>query len=404
MITLPERPAVSSDWKRRALTLFERTRGQPPPDLSAVVREELNVDLTARYGGLTIPHPFGKASGQLSCTASQVEADVAAGLAFIVLKTVIAEAADGSRSMEAWTIPESRMRVERRTAPDGRVGWTVSWRGRGWPGTLDEYLQFFAESLELARERDTPIVPSVKYHLPEGDDTPRTAEYQHTTKRLLEVWDRAGCGGDMLLEKDFSPTLAGDARASDRDRIVGWLEQVPPLVHQACGGRVRLGVKVMNALFDDAFQVEMIRVLAERCDPPPAYLVVFNRLYDPKRELAYGGWELSDRNLRVLDAARQSLPSVPSLSATGNICSGRMMVEYALRGCENGQIHTFFQLPLSQYTATGGDRSARALHTLMLHPTDGLVAWLRHLHEAGHIQARGGAIRFLDVVDAARGR
>ncbi len=74
------------------------------------------------------------------------------------------------------------------------------------------------------------------------------------------------------------------------------------------------------------------------------------------------------------------------------------MVEYALRGCENGQLHTFFQLPLYCYAASGGSRTARALHTLMLHPDEGLVAWLFHLCEAGQLHAVDGTIRFRDVV------
>ena len=64
---------------------------------------------------------------------------------------------------------------------------------------------------------------------------------------------------------------------------------------------------------------------------------------------------------------------------------------------ESGQLHTFFQLPLSEYTATGGSRTARALHTLMLHPEEGLVVWLWHLNETGRLDARDGAIHFLDA-------
>jgi hypothetical protein len=74
------------------------------------------------------------------------------------------------------------------------------------------------------------------------------------------------------------------------------------------------------------------------------------------------------------------------------------MVEYALRGAQNGQLHTFFQVPLSEYTGIGGSRTARALHTLMLHPEEGLVVWLWHLNEAGHLNERDGLVRFLDVV------
>ncbi|MBI4419699.1 MAG: hypothetical protein HY560_02655 [Gemmatimonadetes bacterium] len=379
--------------------LAEQTRRDPPADLAAVIKDELRVDLAARYGGLNLPHPFGKASGQLSCTLPQVEADVAAGIAFIVLKTVIAEDDAGRRTMGEWTVRETRMRVEKRQSRAGREGWTVSWKGRGWPGTLGEYLVFFEAALAAARGRDVPVIPSVKYHLPTGDEPFRVAEYEHTTRALLETWGSAGCGGEMLVEKDYSPTLAGDPRARERADVVRWLTQVPALLGRVAPGRLRMGVKLMNALFDDAFQVDMVRAVVQRADPSPAFLVLFNRLFDPTRGIAYGGFDLSDRNLAVLDAlAADAASRLPSLCGTGNICSGRLMVEYALRGCESGQLHTFFQLPLSQYTATGGSRTARALHTLMLHPTDGLVAWLWHLNQLGRLEERDGMLHFLDIV------
>jgi hypothetical protein len=360
-----------------------------------LVNEHLDVDLSARYGGLAVPHPFGKASGQLSSTVPQVEADVAAGIAFIVLKTVIAEDQTGERSMGDWTVRESRMKVERRISAGGREGWNVSWKGRGWPGTLPEYLEFFERSLAVARPADIPVIPSVKYHLPAPGEAFRTGEYRHTTGALLDVWSRAGCGGAMILEKDFSPTLAGDDRARQREAILRWLAEVPAQIEQAAPGTTRLGVKLMNALFDDDFQVEMTRAAAAAS---PAFLVAYNRLFDPEQKVAYGGFDLSDRNLRVLERVRQT-PGLrlPPVSATGNICSGRMMVEYALRGAENGQLHTFFQVPLSEYTASGGSRTARALHTLMLHPEEGVVAWLWHLNEAGRLEEREGRIHFLDL-------
>ena len=82
-MNLPAAPRYSP--ARRALleSIIERTRGEPPPDVADIVRDELRIDLTTHYAGIPIRHPFGKASGQLSCTASQVEEDMRAGLAFI---------------------------------------------------------------------------------------------------------------------------------------------------------------------------------------------------------------------------------------------------------------------------------------------------------------------------------
>src|SRR5690349_24368028 len=107
---------------------FERFRRGLPRDLSAHVREAYGIDLRARYLGYDIPHPIGKGSGQLSLNADQLETDREAGLAFVVLKTVIAQDEGGDRTMAAWAIHETRMRVERRPGADGRPGWTVTWK------------------------------------------------------------------------------------------------------------------------------------------------------------------------------------------------------------------------------------------------------------------------------------
>ncbi len=380
---LPERPVVSAARLAQLARIGELTRRNPPADLAAIIRDELKIDLAASYAGFSIPHPFGKGSGQLSTTLQQVESDVEAGLAFAVLKTVIAEDEQGSQSMSAWTVRETRMKVEHRN------GWTVTWKGRGWHGTFAEYLGFFRDALGAAPAM--PVIPSVKYHLPAVDESFREGEYAHATRSLLAIWERARGQEPMPIEKDFSPTLAGDDRGTQQASILRWLREVPGLVAKHAPG-ARIGVKVMNALFDDAFQVDMVKAAAQA---GPSFLVAFNRLFDPERKVAYGGYDLSDRNLRVLDLVRDR--ALPPISATGNICSGKMMVEYALRGATSGQLHTFFQLPLSEYSATGGSRTARALHTLMLHPDLGIVAWLWHLNETGTFEARDGNLHFLDV-------
>ncbi len=401
-MTLASIPSVPVERRTKLRSLFDRTRTDPPSDLAAIVRDELEIDLSTMYGGTAIAHPFGKASGQLSCTLSQVEDDVRAGLAFVVLKTVIAEDPSGESAMAAWTVPDTKMRVEPLTSLRGERGWTLTWTGRGWHGTLDDYLVFFDEVLQATHDSATLVVPSVKYHLPLAHEQFRRPEYEHTTGRLLDVWTRAGHDDAMLLEKDFSPTLAGDERAEDSSVILRWLREVPRIICDAGQGRVRLGIKVMNAVADEEFQLAMLETLA-RVEPRPAFLVVFNRLFDTATRVAYGGWDLSDRNLQVLDLAREHGLPLPPLSATGNICSGRMMIEYALRGCENGQLHTFFQLPRREYTTTGGTRTASALHTLLLHQQEGLVPWMWHLHEHGVLEAVGGVLRFRDIVGAAGG-
>jgi hypothetical protein len=371
---------------------FQRFQRELPRDIAGHVRETYGIDLTARYLGETVPHPIGKGSGQLSLNESQLAEDARAGLAFVVLKTVIAEDEAGSQSMAAWAIHETKMKVERRRAADGRPGWTVTWKGRGWDRSFEEYLALVRAARDLTRAGTLLVVPSVKYHLPRLEDSFRDAEYRHTTRLLADAWGEGE--PPLLVEKDFSPTLAGDWLAGDREQILRWLREVPGRIRAASPRALRIAVKLMNARFDDAFQVEMVHT----CQGADA-LICFNRLFDAEQGVAYGGWDLSDRNLRVLDAMAPGVP--PGLCGTGNIGSGRMIVEYARRGCESVQLHTFFQLPLSQYPATHGSRTQRALHALLFDPADGLVAALLALEAAGGIARRDGALHFLDLAAGA---
>ena len=371
---------------------FERFRGGPPQDFATHVREAYRIDLTARYLGFTLPHPIGKGSGQLSLNQEQLEADRAAGLAFVVLKTVIAQDAVGSRAMSAWAIHETRMKVERVRSGSGLEGWTVTWKGRGWDRSFDDYLALVRTAGDLTRSGAMLVVPSAKYHLPKLDEAFREDEYRHTTSRLAEAW-----GGEALaLEKDFSPTLAGDALADERERILRWLREVPGLIRRGADGvPVRLALKLMNARHGERFQVEMVEA-ASAADA----LVVFNRLWSEQKHAAYGGYDLSDRNLRALDAVKTAGLRHPPFSGTGNVSSGRMILEYAKLGCQSVQLHTYFQLPLSEYPATDGSRTQRALHALVFHPETGLIAGLLDLEQAGRLHRKDGELRFLDVTDS----
>jgi hypothetical protein len=367
---------------------FERFKRELPADFPAHVRDAYGIDLSARYLGSPLSHPIGKGSGQLSLNLEQLEADRAAGLAFVVLKTVIAEDTAGVRSMGAWAIHETRMKVERIRGGSGREGWTVTWKGRGWDRPFDDYLALTRAAGELSRTGGMLAVPSVKYHLPRLEEPFREAEYRHTTAALARAWGGAG----LALEQDFSPTLAGDELAGERERILRWLRESPGRIRAAADGvPVRLALKLMNARYDDDFQLAMMEAAGDA-----DALVCFNRLWSAERGVAYGGPDLGERNLRVLRAAAGRRH--PSLTGTGDICSGQRIIEYARAGCESVQLHTFFQLPLSEYAATAGSRTQRALHTLVFHPESGLIAGMLELERDGVLERRGGELRFLDLV------
>ncbi|HEY8189033.1 MAG TPA: hypothetical protein VIF64_23405 [Pyrinomonadaceae bacterium] len=374
---------------------YERFRDGLPRPLEEYVQDRYGIDLSSEYGGLPIKNPFGKGSGQLSLNISQVRRDADDGLGFVVLKTIIAEDAKGAQSMSEWAIEETRMIVERIKGTDGSDGWTVSWKGRGWYDTLEKYLELFSEGLAAGQAVGMHIIPSCKYHLPRpGEGEWKYGEYEYTTRGLLKVWQRHYPHLEMPIEKDFSPTLAGSDRAAQTQNIIQWLTRVTGLIRQAAQPfPIKVGLKVFNAVFEDSFQLEMLQAINESCEggDAPDFLVYGNRLFDSNREfdgvrgIAYGGPDLSARNLSVLARMRslEQVGSVPvcwlPISATGNITSGRMAVEYLLRGASSFQIHTFFQLASSEYPMQTGGKTARALHKLYFHPDEGLIAWLLHL-------------------------
>src|SRR5205814_8578270 len=91
---------MSNSSSRDSLTKdFERFKRELPRDFPAHVRDTYRIDLSAHYLGQPLPHPVGKGSGQLSLNTGQLETDADAGLAFAVLKTVIAQDEAGGRDM-----------------------------------------------------------------------------------------------------------------------------------------------------------------------------------------------------------------------------------------------------------------------------------------------------------------
>lgn len=397
---LPDELKIPADVRARLECDYERFAIQPWPSVwEDYAQEEYGLDVSSTYAGMPIRNPFGKASGQLSLNTAQVRADGEAGLGFVILKTVIAQDETGARMMQDWAIKVTKMAVEEITGKSGEKGYTVTWKGRGWYDTFEAYVKFMAEALDLGAQHRMLIVPSVKYHLPTTEEF-KVAEYRYTTRSLQEVWNGRRPGQAMPLEKDFSPTLAGSDRSQQKETILRWLRNVPGLLKESATRPedIRIGLKIMNAMFEDAFQGEMLRtVLAGPARPD--FLILFNRLFDPKKEydgkvgVAYGGPDLSDRNLRSLDAwlAENGGRRPIEYSATGNINSGRMLVEHALRGATSGQIHTYFQLPNANYKKKEGSKTQKALHELVFHPTHGLLAALSHLRETRNIR------RFLDV-------
>lgn len=362
-------------------------RGWWPEPFAEHFREVYQADLTGTYAGRPIDHPFGKGSGQLSMTLAQVRESADAGLAFVVLKTVIGEDTSGNRSMAAWATDDTRMVVEPIVGRSKRQGWTVSWKGRGWGRSFPDYLTLCQGAFEVMAETGMTVAASAKLHLPASLDEPwRLAEYDHVIGSLVRTWRASGNAGPMPFEKDFSPTLAGDDRTRSRDCLLRWLNEIVPNIRNVGPTGTTIGLKLMNAIGPLELQHQILDTALELSgDRRPDFLVYANRLFDPDksfedhRGIAYGGPDLSDRNIGVLSDRQNAVrTSGFEISATGDIDSGRTAVEYALKGCMSAQLHTLFQVPLDFPVEPTVGRVRRVLARLIFDPDDGLVAWLAH--------------------------
>ncbi|MCX7643255.1 MAG: hypothetical protein N2116_05565, partial [Armatimonadetes bacterium] len=253
-------------------------------------------------------------------------------------------------------------------------------------------------ALSIGAEHEMLVVPSIIAHLPPyPDEEWRVGEYDFTVGELLKVWRKHNPNLPMPIEFNFSPTLAGSESARWQGPILNWLVNVPRLIKEAAekatgiesGKVIRVGIKLFNALFDDIFQLRMLRTLLKEAAKGKGadFIVYANRLFDPNREyegvkgIAYGGPDLSARNLKVLweltkARRRGELATWLPLSGTGNICNGEIAFKYLLCGCSTFQIHTFFQLPNYCYAKRAGSKIERALHQLLFEPESGFIAWL----------------------------
>ena len=362
------------------------------PSLESYVLEQYGWDLSTDLGGIRVKNPWGKAAGQLSLNTTQVDRDAQGGLGFVVLKTVIAQDESGSSVQKAWMVDAPRMLVERITAKTGEEGWTVSWKGRGWSESFQSYLEFVERSFKLGANQDCLVIPSCQLPLYVGPENPHEKEYRYTLRSLGEALQKSE---QPALELDLSPTLLKDGPAPSAKQTLEELGWVISEARKLLPKNIKLGLKLFN-LKSDAEQLALVQGGAhiwKQLD----WLTIANRLFSKEKGISYGGYDLSNRNLAILDAIRkveresgeQILPL--SVSATGNIWNGELLVEYANRGCTTGQLHTYFQLPKGEYGHDLGSRTLSALHELMFNPAQGLIVSLEALREQ---RSLGGELNF----------
>ncbi len=372
----------------------------PANDINHAVRRKFGVDLKAGYAGIILGHPFGKGAGQLSMSDRHVASDRENGLAFTILKSAVGVTESGDVGIDEWQKSAPKMITEPRVALDGRTGWTVSWKGRGWDKGFDAYVELYRQSLQS--NPGYYVIPSLMVDVTDPDRAREQADF--CIGRLMEVHESNSPSWDFLVEVDISPTLSLLAESSDQT-FAEFVGTSTSAFRQGLAGKGKCIVKLPNAGIDAAYQLQLVKIAIEESGDRLAGIIIGNRLFDRNATfedqvgISYGGWDLSNANLATLDLLPSENISA-NLVGTGNICSGRMMAEYAVRGCMSGQLHTFFQLPPDAYRAPKGEggRTWRAIRELLFDQVDGLVPVLLKLEKAGYLHRSDDyVIRFMDL-------
>ena len=362
-----ETPDVPADLIRRVRSDHDGSLVRACPRISRIISgESYGLDMTASYAGTTIRNPWGKASGQLSLNASQIEEAADAGLGFVVLKTVIAQDAAGPAvdvGLGDQGIADGRRADHQPDRPARRAGRSPG-RGGGGGSRSTITSTWCAAAARSAAGRGTARRPLGEVPPPGAASTRPGGRRSivETTRQLAgRLPIRRPVRDAMPLEKDFSPTLAGSDRAGQRAVVLEWLSRVPDLIRSAGTGRqVKVGLKLFNSLEGDDFQLAMLAEVhgESRPDYPRLRQSPFrsrSRVRGPaRRRLRRSRPERSEPPpaLRPPGRRRRGARSTGQpleISATGDISSGRIAVEYALRGCTSFQIHTLFQLPAAEF-------------------------------------------------------
>lgn len=355
---------------------FECAEPLNAEQLHDYVLGKYDVDLRASYSCVPLFHPFGKAAGQLSMSPAHVVSDKENGLSFTVLKSAVGVTEYGDVGISDWQKSAPKMVAEKRTSLDGRLGWTVTWKGRGWDKGFEKYVELYDESLR--QNPGYPVFPSLMVDVTNADRA--VAQARYCISRLMDAHHKNNCRHEFLIEIDISPTLNLLPGADDDVIFESFVRTSVMAFREGLKGGGKSIVKLPNANRGAEFQLRLFNASLQEGSESIAGVIVGNRLFDKIREfegqrgVAYGGYDLSNANLATLDLIHSTGIKIP-LIGTGNICSGEMMFEYMKRGCTCGQIHTFLQLPTYGYRAsTGqGSRTWRALRELLFHPEDGLV-------------------------------
>ncbi len=321
-----------------------------------IIKNEIGIDLKAKYGKFELTHPILIAPGQLTREVGQIKMIKEAGYSGCVLKSVIGEDEEGNCSM----LNQRKKMTYLKTIYDQEDNPVIQWDGRGDTRNLKEYLKFAEISFNFS-DKNFLIVSSILCHLPGPDEEFKKEEWIYTTKKLYQI-------GYRFFEIDFCPALKME-KISERENILRWYKEIPKFLKEEFPD-IYVFPKILNLEYGIDFQLEIIKSAIEGNSDG---VVIGNRIFKEKLNSAYGGKELRDRNLVQIKEAKKAFPNI-SISATGGIYEGRHIFDYLEAGADNVQILSYILGKVKkEFLKKKGNKFEKVIYELFFNPIKGLL-------------------------------
>ncbi|HOM27492.1 MAG TPA: hypothetical protein PKV21_08310 [bacterium] len=328
---------------------------------SEIVKDELGIDLKAKYGNFTLNHPVIVAPGQLTREKGQIERIKKAGYSGCVLKSVVGEDENGNCSMKEYRKKMTYLKtVYEKDDKEGAYP-VILWDGRADTRNLTEYMEFARDVYNFSDSKFL-IVASILCHLPKPEEEIKKEEWLYTVRKLYDT-------GYRIFEIDFCPGLKNNKKIIEKENICRLYREIPELLKENFTDII-VYPKLLNLNYGIDFQIKLVE---EARNGKSDGIVIGNRIFNEGINSAWGGTELREKNLKVIKEVKRIFPEF-CISATGGVYTGRHMLDYLNAGAENVQILSYILGKVKkQFLKQKGDKFEKVLYELFFHPENGFL-------------------------------
>jgi dihydroorotate dehydrogenase len=326
-----------------------------------IVKDQLGIDLRAKYGNFILTHPVLVAPGQLTREKWQIERIKKAGYSGCVLKSLVGEDENGNCSMIEYRKKMTYLKTVYEEFDKEGAFPVIIWDGRADNRSMEEYLNF-AKDVFNFNDSNFLIVASILCHLPEPGEKFKEEEWIYTTKKLYEI-------GYRIFEIDFCPGLKNEKEIVMKENILRIYREIPQIIKKI-SSEISVFPKILNLDYGIDFQVKIVE---EAIKGKSDGVIIGNRIFRKDINSAWGGSILRERNLKVIKEVKRAFPDF-SISGTGGIYTGRDILNYLRAGSDNVQILSYILGKVKKpFIKQKGDKFEKVLYELFFNPENGFL-------------------------------